>query len=100
MKALMTTLALTIGLFVTSTADAAVVRVGVGPVRVAVGARVAPRPVIRRAVTPAPVIRPVVTPAPVIRPVLAPAPAVRRAAVRAAIREHRHEVWDAIQDAL
>ena len=85
----------------TSAANAAVVRVGIGPVRVGVRtapirrAYVAPRSVIR------PIPRPVIAPV-VVAPAVAPAmiaPAIRpaRPVARAAVVRHRrHHIWHAV----
>jgi len=101
MKKLMITLTVAGAMLATSAAHAAVIRVGVGRVRV--GVRTAP---IRRAyVAPRYVARPAyVAPRPVIRPTyVAPLPAVRpaRPATRAAVIHHRRTTfWNAVNDAL
>ena len=93
MKKLMIILTVAGAMLATSAAHGAVVRVGVGPVRVGVRrapARrvyVAPRRVIRPAA-----IRPVVTTR-VIRP-------ARPAPRTVIIREHRYELWKALIEAL
>ena len=95
MKKLMITLTVAGAMLVTSAANAAVIRVGVGPVRV--GVRTAP--VHRAYVAPRPAIRPIARPA-VVRPAVAPA-VVRpaRPAARAAVIHHRrHHVWNAINN--
>ena len=92
MKKLIITLTVAVAMFATSAANAAVFRVGVGPVRV--GVRTAP---IRRAyVAPRPVIRPVARPV-IAPPVVAPARPVTRAAV---IHHRRHYFWNAVNDSL
>jgi len=101
MKKLMITLTVAGAMLATSAAHAAVIRVGVGPVRV--GVRTAP---IRRAyVAPRRVIRPAyVAPRTVIRPAyVAPLPVARpaRPAARAAVIHHRrHNFWNAVNNAL
>ena len=86
MKKLMITLTVAGAMLATSAANAAVIRVGVGPVRV--GVRTAP---IRRAhVAPRPVIRPVAQAA-------IASPLVTRPAARAAVVHHRrHNFWNAV----
>ena len=85
MKKLMIILTVACAMFATSAANAAVVRVRVGPVRV--GVRVAPR---RAHIAPVAVVRPAVRPA-VVRPA--------RPAARAAVIHHRrHHVWNAINN--
>jgi len=80
MKKLMILSALACAMFATSTVNAAVIRVGVGPIRV--GVRTAP---IRRAyVAPRPAA---------IRPAARPA-------ARAVIHHRRHEFWNNLTDAL
>jgi len=75
MKTFLTTLTLACALFATSAANAAVVRIGVGPVRV--GVRTAP---VRRAY---------------VAPRRAAARPVARAATRAVVHHRRHAIWDA-----
>ena len=90
MKKLMVALTIAGAMLVTSAANAAVVRVGIGPVRVGIRtapisrAYVAPRSVIR------PMTRPAVAPA-VVRPA--------RPAARAAVIHHRRDqFWNAVNN--